>query len=847
LIVEADAQVTNTVLEDAFLSECGTLGGCTNVVEVLSPGSGGPGNGAQLTDDGLFSPQGPASPAVDLGDNALLPADATDTDGDGDVSEQLPVDALFGARIENGTVDAGWIEISQEQNIQLNPTALDFGEQPVGTPATQSIEISNTGNLDLTLTSIALSDDGGGVFAIVSGGTAGTLAPGAAQTVEIEFTPSAGGAFTGELTIESNDPDAGTVTAALSGDGAAADIALGGDAADQELDYGAVDVGNTATQTVEITNESGIADLEITALTIGGANAGDFSITSGQTAPLTIAPGGTEVLDVQYAPSAAGARSATLTIESNDPDEAQVVVDLVGGGAPPLALNAPGGTEVDPGDFFVIEVVAGTDVNASPPIFGVSGEISYDGSLLEVQQLEAGDVVSNNGNLEVITFFADDADAGTLSWSVTRKDGTNTPNFVADGDVIARLEFRVKESANPDPLIATALGLSDISAFDNASNPVGFAAQGIDPFNIVNEIEVFPGDTNNSDIVALDDLFPIGDCFLVTTNTRDGVDPDFEAPADISFRPQQAVPSAFPAAGTPSNGPSPGAEPCTPASTDNPAYVDADGDGEIDEGDVIAIGVHFGKETFGLDGDVLTASKDGAIEAKRLTELSLEPKSVGSTYQVDVIIPEDRPLNDLFGAALWLQVSEGVEVRSTAIGDLLANDDLLSIDVSDAAEGDIRRAFTRKRGAEPAQGFGRVFSLELEVVEPMSSNGRIALRSANLNRVGQGSVEAERGQLTLVRRTDGELTEVPSEFSLQTFPNPLVRSGTVAFALPEQVTVRIALFDLLGREVSVLFDGDQPAGRHEVSLRASSLAAGSYFVRMEAGSYVETAAVKVVR
>jgi hypothetical protein len=118
LIVEADAQVTNTVLEDAFISECGTLGGCTNVVEVLSPGSGGSGNEAQLTDDGFFTVL-PGSPALDLGDNALLPADATDTDGDGDTTEDLPLDARFQDRVQNGTVDAGWAESTDPLPVEL--------------------------------------------------------------------------------------------------------------------------------------------------------------------------------------------------------------------------------------------------------------------------------------------------------------------------------------------------------------------------------------------------------------------------------------------------------------------------------------------------------------------------------------------------------------------------------------------------------------------------------------------------------------------------------------------------------------------------------------------------------
>lgn len=54
----------------------------------------------------------PGSPAVDTGNNAFLPADVSDLDGDGNTLETLPVDIDGGARIVNGTVDMGAFEFS---------------------------------------------------------------------------------------------------------------------------------------------------------------------------------------------------------------------------------------------------------------------------------------------------------------------------------------------------------------------------------------------------------------------------------------------------------------------------------------------------------------------------------------------------------------------------------------------------------------------------------------------------------------------------------------------------------------------------------------------------------------
>jgi hypothetical protein len=52
--------------------------------------------------------------------------------------------------------------------------------------------------------------------------------------------------------------------------------------------------------------------------------------------------------------------------------------------------------------------------------------------------------------------------------------------------------------------------------------------------------------------------------------------------------------------------------------------------------------------------------------------------------------------------------------------------------------------------------------------------------------------------------------------------------------------VRLALFDILGREVMTLLDGRVAAGAHSVRLDASRLAGGIYMYRITAGSFVST-------
>lgn len=78
-------------------------------------------------------------------------------------------------------------------------------------------------------------------------------------------------------------------------------------------------------------------------------------------------------------------------------------------------------------------------------------------------------------------------------------------------------------------------------------------------------------------------------------------------------------------------------------------------------------------------------------------------------------------------------------------------------------------------------------------------------------------------------------------------PNPFDGATTIPYQLAERVHVRLAVFDLLGREVAVLEDRERGAGTHQVLFDADALPAGIYFVRMETESQAVTLPVIVSR
>ncbi len=67
----------------------------------------------------------------------------------------------------------------------------------------------------------------------------------------------------------------------------------------------------------------------------------------------------------------------------------------------------------------------------------------------------------------------------------------------------------------------------------------------------------------------------------------------------------------------------------------------------------------------------------------------------------------------------------------------------------------------------------------------------------------------------------------------QNFPNPFSQSTTLRYSLPQSMDVRLAIYDILGREVAVLVDTRQEAGIHTAAFDAGNLPAGIYLARIE--------------
>jgi hypothetical protein len=89
---------------------------------------------------------------------------------------------------------------------------------------------------------------------------------------------------------------------------------------------------------------------------------------------------------------------------------------------------------------------------------------------------------------------------------------------------------------------------------------------------------------------------------------------------------------------------------------------------------------------------------------------------------------------------------------------------------------------------------------------------------------------------------------VPTVFKLhQSYPNPFNPTAIIKYDLPKDVKVNIKVYDLLGRLVKTLINEYKKAGYYEEKFDGTNLASGVYFYRIEAGNFVDSKKMVLIK
>jgi hypothetical protein len=224
----------------------------------------------------------------------------------------------------------------------LSPTSLAYGTQGVGHPATKTTTLTNTGELPLTITNIAVTA-GATDYSVSSDCPATAIPHGGTCTISATFNPTAVGSRPGTITVTSNSRS-NPNTVALSGTGIRGDLGV----SPGSLTFGNQVVGTTsAAQTLTVTN-IGTDTLNIGAITKAGANPGDYLVGPETCSGAALAVNGTCTIDVRFKPTIDGSRSAQLSIASDAPISPKLV-NLTGTATAPTVDLFPSSLEFGDG------------------------------------------------------------------------------------------------------------------------------------------------------------------------------------------------------------------------------------------------------------------------------------------------------------------------------------------------------------------------------------------------------------------------------------------------------------------------------------------------------------------
>ena len=101
----------------------------------------------------------------------------------------------------------------------------------------------------------------------------------------------------------------------------------------------------------------------------------------------------------------------------------------------------------------------------------------------------------------------------------------------------------------------------------------------------------------------------------------------------------------------------------------------------------------------------------------------------------------------------------------------------------------------------------------------------------------------------IISAVEEKAAEPAAQFGLyQNHPNPFNSQTRITYALSQASAVTLKMYDLAGREVTVIIDNKkEAAGRHEVLFDTANLPSGVYFYSLHAGTFTETRKMVLIR
>jgi hypothetical protein len=255
------------------------------------------------------------------------------------------------------------IHVKQGLTDMPHGTGLyDYGHFVTGSPSSPvTFTIENNGTGDLTINDIVASSSD---FTINKPAVPFTITVGSSSTFDIIFNPSTVGLITANIDIDNNDPDENPYIFSVQGYGdatATPDIKIPDVEPSMVYDFGNKDVGDNKIHQFDMENK-GSGDLLITSISLTIGDTSQFTIDMSTMSSIVI-PGDKTKFSIKFLPTITGSILATVTIDTNDPDESLYNFDVKGYGDPVPIEDIhlkEGSTDIPDGGSFDFGAVSGS-------------------------------------------------------------------------------------------------------------------------------------------------------------------------------------------------------------------------------------------------------------------------------------------------------------------------------------------------------------------------------------------------------------------------------------------------------------------------------------------------------
>lgn len=748
-----------------------------------------------------------------------------------------------------------------EKILAVNPDSLDFGLVTVNETTEQSLTLINSGNATLKVTGIS-SDNSS--FFIDGAPTAENplfIEAESSEDINISFSPSQGGetVFTGTLAISSDRTDSSDpLTVKVRGTGVdqpTPNVQL----STRQLDFGELKLGESDTQTFQITN-GGNADLNVSDIFTNDA---DFVVLSPSNTTFLLQPAQSRDVVVQFEPTDVRVYTNRLSITSNIATEQ---LDLLGSG---VTLS----TGVDSAETVNQDVVvssgAAIPITINPTGLGNSGSVFVyykSGGGGSVSSYTKETMLAGAGGAYTLSLPANISTSNGVSYWFEVSDGTTT---VTSPSVTPHLNPYTISVSVDDGIVRTApqpagteqnfyrlisVPLVDVS---NSVNTVlgNFGEAGIDNWRLFRWQSGAYVEHSES---GFEGFSPGRGYWFITSSvgsiqTGGGT----SAPTDEDF--SIFLQPGWNMIGSPFTYDTDWSNADVPSTVDNLWGYDGSGFSNITvlkpwEGyfvnnssnnpeelklSPIVSGGGSAKEQLAHPFDrenawsVQLKTKSGIVE-DNYNFLGAMDVAEDQNDKFDLVNAPNQPGQYLSLGLINDEVSDkklSVDARSPNFDGHVWDFEILSNSMDEYIQLDALIS-----GELPSNFKLVVFDKDQQTVwalDPTQNNNR-TLRSgigADIKR----SFRLVAGTDEFIGEHNLGIRDIPAVFELKNnYPNPFNPSTTIVFGLPEASVVTIEVFNTLGQKVATLVNNQMEAGYHDFIWDASRVSSGVYFYRMSA-------------